>query len=63
MATKDYKVTITDQQNEYIFSAKKKNAIYIKGIKQDDIDTNSFRIVGNNLLFSAKGNDFVVSNY
>ncbi len=61
--TKDYKVIITDQQNEYTFSAKNKNAIYIKGIKQDDIDTDSFRIVGNNLLFSAKGKDFVVSNY
>ena len=63
MATKDYKVIITDQQNEYTFSAKKKNAIYVKGIKQDDIDTNSFRIDGDNLLFSAKGKDFVVSNY
>lgn len=61
--TKDYKVTITDQQNEYTFSAKSKNAIYVKGIKQDDIDTDSFKIVGNNLLFSAKGKDFVVSNY
>ena len=61
--TKDYKVTITDQQNEYIFSAKRKNAIYVKGIKQNDIDTNSFRIYGDNLLFSAKGKDFVVSNY
>ena len=51
--TKDYKVIITDQQDEYIFSAKNKNAIYIKSISQEDIDTDSFRIVGDNLLFTA----------
>ena len=62
--TKDYKVTVTAQQDIYEFSAKKKNAIYIKGrLNQNDINKDSFRIDGNNLIFSAYIKTFVVSNY
>ena len=61
--TKDYSIKVTDQQNLYEFSTKGKNAIYILGISQDDIDTDSFAIDGNYLVFGAKGKIFRVSNY
>ena len=62
--TKDYVVNVVDTQDNYIFSAKKKTAIYLKGINQDDIDKTSFRIENNNLIFSTMdGKLFTVSNY
>ena len=61
--TKDKVVTVTDA-NEYLFSASGKNAIYVKGITQDNIDTSSFKIVGNNLIFkTSDSKTFTVSNY
>ena len=62
--TKDYKVNFIEGQDDYVFSAKKKNAIYLKGLTKDDIDISSFKIINNNLLFSTlDGKNFTVSNY
>ena len=61
--TKDKVVTVTDN-NEYSLSASGKNAIYIKGIAQDNIDTKSFKIVGDNLIFkTTDSKTFTVSGY
>ena len=51
--TKDYVVNVIDTQTNYTFSAKKKTAIYLKGINQDDIDKTSFKIENDNLVFST----------
>lgn len=62
--TSDKKITVTNTQNDYEFSASKKDAIYLKGITQADIDTTSFSITDNKLLFSTlDGKNFSVSNY
>ena len=63
--TNDKKVLVTDV-NEYSFSAKGKNAVYLKGITQDNIDTESFKIIDGNLVFKTLGETpktFTVSNY
>ena len=62
--TKDFKINFIEGQNDYVFSAKKKNAIYLKGLNQTDIDKTSFKIINDNLLFSTiNGKNFTVSNY
>ena len=60
--TKDYTILTTDEQTSYKVT-NKKNAIYLKGIKQSDIDTSSFKIVGDNLLFTANDKNYTISNY
>ena len=63
--TKDYSIRITDQQDVYEFSTKGKNAIYILGISEDDIDLWNFSIKDNKLHFSTNNGKkkFIVSNY